>query len=49
MKVNIGMLVALVATTQLAAAAPVPAWNGKNAEAAYVPNPMTLKITRIGY
>ncbi|KIN08956.1 hypothetical protein OIDMADRAFT_23693 [Oidiodendron maius Zn] len=35
MKFNIGMLVALVATTQLAAAAPVPAWNGKNAEAAY--------------
>jgi hypothetical protein len=37
MKFNIGMLFALAATTHLAAAAPVPQWNGKNAEAAYVP------------
>jgi hypothetical protein len=36
MRFNIGMLVAFVATSQLAAAAPVPQWNGKNAEAAYV-------------
>ena len=33
MKFSIGMLVAFVATSQLAASAPVPDWNGKNAEA----------------
>ena len=37
MRFHIGMLVAFVATSQLAATAPVPQWNGKNAEAAYVP------------
>jgi hypothetical protein len=36
MKFNIGMLFALVATNRLAAAAPFQ-WNGKDADAAYVP------------
>jgi hypothetical protein len=49
MKFSIGMLLALVATNQLVAAAPIPIdWNGKDAEAMYVLNPMTLKITSTG-
>jgi hypothetical protein len=42
MKFGIGMLLALVATNQLVAAAPVPIdWNSKDAEAMHVLNLMT--------